>query len=226
MSSQITDGILRDNPGILPEVYKDNQRLFNRLNSGTRNIAIDILSCLSDAVGLKANARFENYHKLGTTTNCSLILIRYPRTDQENAFFGQNKHTDHGSLTILFANERGLEMQSPTTGIWGKVAPEPGHAVVNVGDMLRFLSGFRFKSAIHRVIPEWREGQQDRVAVGYFLRAEDEIIFKDNEGDNCSALEWHDRKYANYKAAHADQRLNTVLTGGMEQLIDSDSKVM
>jgi isopenicillin N synthase-like dioxygenase len=222
---QITDGILRENPHSLPDVYQQNQKVFHQFNSGGRFITNEILSCLSDVLGLQGVDRFESCHRPDFTRNCSLSIHRYPRAEINASFFGQNKHTDSGSLTMLFINQPGLQMQSPRTGTWGKVTPQPGHTVVNVGDMLRFLSGFKFKSAVHRVIPEWLDGQQDRIAIGFFLRAEDEKTLQDNEGKTNTARQWLERKFANYKADHAEQRKNSILTAGMEELNVANSQL-
>jgi len=222
---QITDGILRESPNSLPDVYQKNKEIFNQFNSGGRYVTNELLLCLSDAMGLKGTDRFESCHRSDFTRNCSLSIHRYPRAEMDASFFGQNKHTDSGSLTMLFINEPGLQMQSPTTGTWGKVMPQPGHTVVNVGDMLRFLSGFTFKAAVHRVIPEWRDGQQDRIAIGYFLRAEDEKTLRDNEGKLNSAGQWLERKFANYMEDHAEQRKNSILTAGMEETNIANSQL-
>jgi isopenicillin N synthase-like dioxygenase len=221
---QITDGILRENPDNLPDIYQQNQTVFNQFSSGGRYVTNEILSCLSDAMGLIGVDRFESCHRPDFTRNCSLSIHRYPRAEIDGSHFGQNKHTDSGSLTMLFINEPGLQMQSPVTGTWGKVMPQPGHTVVNVGDMLRFLSGFKLKSAVHRVIPEWLDGQQDRIAIGYFLRAEDEKPLRDNEGKMNTARQWLERKFANYKVDHAEQRQNSILTGGMEELNSASTR--
>lgn len=49
---------------------------------------------------------------------------------------GHNKHTDIGTLTLLFTEQLGLqlELQHPGSDEWEFVAPLAGHAIVNVGD--------------------------------------------------------------------------------------------
>jgi isopenicillin N synthase-like dioxygenase len=216
IENQITDEAMRADPPILPDLFSENKSLFERFICGSRSITTELLSYLSDIMGLQNEARFERSHRSGVPANCSLNLFCYPKTPKDDSRFGQNKHTDNGSFTLLFSDQPGLEMLSPTIGIWGRVLPKAGHAVVNVGDTLRFLSGQTFRSAVHRVIPTFESRQQQRLAVGYFLRAEDAKVFRNNEGKMFTAREWHDQKYANYKAPHTVQRTNSILTGGME----------
>lgn len=207
---------MRADPPILPDLFTQNRAIFDRFISGSRSITTEILASLSDVMGLDTEARFENSHRVDVPANCSLTLFCYPKSSKEDSRFGQNKHTDNGTLTLLFADQPGLEMFSPRSETWGRVLPKPNHAIINVGDTLRFLSGQKLRSAVHRVIPEFAPQQRQRLAIGYFLRAEDDKVFRDSEGRWLTAREWHDHKYANYKASHRVQRTNSILTGGME----------
>lgn len=216
---------MAENPPVLPDMYQQNSQLFLDFIRGSRAVTSHILSSLSDALDLAGEARFADCHRDEEQANCSLNLFCYPRgLDQAGTRFGQNKHTDNGSLTLLFSKDPGLEVLSPGTGRWGRVVPRPGHAVVNVGDTLRFLSRQRLYSAIHRVIPTFENQRHDeRLAIGYFLRADDKTTFHDDRGTCFTAREWHDQKYYNYMASHLTQRSNTILTGGMEEALHETS---
>ena len=59
----------------------------------------------------------------------------------------------------------------------------------------------------------------DRYATSYFLRADDDTVFVDSEGEVSTAGQWLKRKYETYDLPHEVQRAQTVLTGGMAQLM-------
>ncbi|KAJ0305762.1 hypothetical protein Brms1b_010656 [Colletotrichum noveboracense] len=130
---------------------------------------------------------------------------------------GQNMHTDIGTLTLLFAPQWGLQVFSPSDEAWTYVEPRPGHAIVNVGDTLRFLSRKRFRSALHRVLPLGGVQNEDRYSISYFLRATDSTEFKDSNEEESDAKQWYLKKYEMYELPHAIQKQQTVLSGGMAQ---------
>ena len=146
-----------------------------------------------------------------------MVLFRYPRQLKEGAGIGHNMHTDIGSLTLLFCENYGLQVLSPETDEWGFIAPKPGHAVINVGDSLRFLSGHKLSSCVHRVIPLTKRQEEHRYSIAYFLRPEDNAIYVDSKGRELSAKAWHDEKYNVFREPHEKQEKDMVLTGGMEK---------
>lgn len=81
---------------------------------------------------------FDEYTAVGDNT---LRLLHYP--EQEREVFRKKKgqvragaHSDYGSLTLLFQDERGgLQVQDGKGG-WRDVTPIPGAIVVNAGDLL------------------------------------------------------------------------------------------
>ena len=59
----------------------------------------------------------------------------------------------------------------------------------------------------------------DRYATSYFLRADDDTVFLDSEGEVGTAEQWLKRKYETYKLPHEIQKAQTILTGGMAQFL-------
>lgn len=94
---------------------------------------------------------------------------------------------------------------------WQYVEPRPGCAVVNVADVLRFLTKDRLKSAVHRVLPL---PGVDRYSVTYFLRPSDDVEFIDGEGRLTNVMDWYDRKNNMYEASFAAQD-RSLLIGGL-----------
>ena len=152
-----------------------------------------------------------------------MVLFRYPKDEDDTAGVGHNKHTDIGTLTLLFSEQYGLQVLSPENDKWQFVQPKSENAVINVEDSLRFLSGQRFTSCVHCVIPIAETQQGHRYSIAYFLRAEDDAIFVDSHGQKISARDWHDGKYEVFRQTHDQQERDSILTGGMEKQ-DSISK--
>jgi isopenicillin N synthase-like dioxygenase len=176
---------------------------------------MDLIDCLSNSLGLQGLSRLEQYHRSYMPANTCLNLFCYPKSDNKDRF-GQIKHTDTGTLTLLFSSHPGLEILSPKSYSWGAVAPIDGHVVVNVGDTLRALSNKRFYSSVHRVSPVFKDSQKQRFVVGYFFRAENDAVVRNSEGNMMTVRQWHDQKYDTYKTPHSAKSPETVLTGGME----------
>jgi isopenicillin N synthase-like dioxygenase len=145
-------------------------------------------------------------------------------------------HTDFGSVTVLFARVGGLQVSLPSlengnalksngvggakvlngdtnvsdNGTWAYVRPLPGHAVVNLGDALVYLSAGVLRSALHRVVtPPGDQAQTTKYSVVYFCRPEDTVPMRplkestviqtrvetgiwnnDVDKENISAKEW------------------------------------
>ena len=58
---------------------------------------------------------------------------------------------------------------------------------------------------------------ENRYTLAFFLRPEDEAVFKDAAGQTISAKTWHDRKFDRFRDSHEKQDFDCILTGGMEE---------
>ena len=117
---------------------------------------------------------FDEYTNVGDNT---LRLLRYPQVSK--SVFAQNKaqlragaHTDYGSITLLFQDDRGgLQVQSPE-GTFVDATPIPGTIVVNAADLLSRWSNDVIKSTKHRVVeppvPLVGDVHPSRYSVAYF----------------------------------------------------------
>ncbi|KAJ7590077.1 2OG-Fe-II oxygenase family oxidoreductase [Mycena floridula] len=200
-------------------IIKQNSELFTNFIQRSQHVTMTLLSCLSDALGLEGPARFENSHREGEPTNTTLVMLKYPKNSNSNNL-GHNKHTDIGSITFLFSSEWGLQLVHPEEKTWAYVRPRPDHAIINVGDSLRFLSGKKLVSCLHRVMPiAGNKQEEDRYSIAYFLRPESNVKFEDVEGKKVTAEKWHDDKYVMFGEPHAKQDASMMLTGGMEPIL-------
>lgn len=178
-----------------------------------------ILAKLSDQFGLTGSSRFESYHADPGPSFSTLGILRYPKHDEPSSLtsLGHNKHTDVGSLTFLLTQQWGLQYLSPESNSWELLEPRPGHAIINVGDSLRFPAEGELASVVHRVIPLDGIQREDRYSIAYFLRLNDNVIFNDSTGKKWTARGWHDFKFDVFKSPSTLDTTGQFLTGMMEE---------
>jgi isopenicillin N synthase-like dioxygenase len=81
-------------------------------------------------------------------TPASAFKAAPPRPQQVRA----GKHTDYGTVTLLFQDLRGgLEVRSPE-GTWVGATPIEGTVVINAGDLLNRWSNSAINSTEHQVV--------------------------------------------------------------------------
>ena len=200
---------------MLPAAVKARSELFESFIGLSHFVNKTLLENLSDLASLDGCTRFEEHHRDEKPSNTTLVLLHYPKQGLDDGM-GHNKHTDIGSITLLFTEQWGLQLQRPGSTEWEFVAPRDGHAIINIGDSLRFLSGKLFSSCLHRVIPV--AADEDRYSIAYFLRPENAAHLEDTEGRRIKAEEWHDQKYVMFGESHEKQAKSNMLTGGMEKI--------
>lgn len=114
---------------------------------------VEVMRALALAMGLDARF-FDRFVDVGDNT---LRLLHYPAVDKRvfRVNPGQvraGEHSDYGSITLLFQDQRGgLQVRSPT-GDFVDAAPIEDTCVVNAGDLLARWSNGTIKSTVHRVV--------------------------------------------------------------------------
>jgi isopenicillin N synthase-like dioxygenase len=132
----------------------------------------------------------QSLHRLDQSSGDQIRLIKsppQPRSDQRTAL---GKHTDFGSLTLLFNRLGGLQILPPPSltppgkeSEWTYVKPLRGHCIINLGDAMTKFSGGLLRSNIHRVVsPPGEQVKETRYSIVYFSRPEDEVVLKRLEG--------------------------------------------
>ena len=121
---------------------------------------VEVMRAIAIGMGLDGNF-FDTFTDVGDNT---LRLLHYPEVNAEVFKInpGQvraGEHSDYGSITLLFQDNRGgLQVKSPT-GHFVDATPIEGTVVVNAGDLLARWSNDTIKSTIHRVVePPRKEG--------------------------------------------------------------------
>jgi len=209
------DELLSSDNALAP-IIKENHSFFLRLCESVNEVTLTILKRLDSVLNPDSKATFTQYHRKEKSSLSTLSMFRYPKQETLDVGVGHNKHTDLGTLTFLLCEQWGLQVLSDSPSGWQFVAPKPGRAIINVGDTLRFLSGNRLRSAVHRVTPVHELQLYDRFSIAYFLRAEDNAMFKATKDRTVSAKSWHDEKFDVFRQTHDEQARDSVLTGGME----------
>lgn len=216
------DEIQADSPRIPAPVKNsaDMQILENAIGS-CNTVTKVILSALSTGLALTGAGRFENSHRNERPSTTTLSMMHYlPHEIAGKDRIGHQKHTDISTLTLLFSDQWGLQVRPPgTCGAreMGFVEPKEGCAFVHVGDSLRFASGMKFQSCIHRVVPF--NPAEHRYSIAYFLRAEDDTMFIDSEGRAITAAQWHDEKFKAFTDPELWQAMapKSMILGGMKE---------
>ncbi|KAH8176171.1 2OG-Fe(II) oxygenase superfamily protein [Sarocladium implicatum] len=137
-----------------------------------RLMHVEVMRAIAVGMGLDQGF-FDSFVDIGDNT---LRLLHYPavKADVFQINPGQvraGEHSDYGSITLLFQDNRGgLQVKSPT-GQFVDATPIPGTVVVNAGDLLARWSNDTIKSTIHRVVePPKKEGVEypPRYSIAYF----------------------------------------------------------
>jgi len=189
---------------------QDKVRRFVR---SAHEIGLLLLRLISHGLKLSLEDALENYHRVDRRSTGAFGMLKYPRLSADSPQLGHSAHMDVGSLTILFCNVPGLQIRDPKSGKWEYVQPKEGHAVVNAGDSLRFLTAKRVCSCLHRVVPGPDATIVDRYSLAYFMRPELDAVLVDEDGEKWRSVEWHERKYKAFRATTGEQKKDSVLTG-------------
>ncbi|KAH8635731.1 hypothetical protein IG631_11132 [Alternaria alternata] len=173
-----------------PEVIAHQLDPLKKAIATFRGISVLLLERISAALDLDPSKAFQGYHREGAVCPTALGLLKYTIAEEEPEKIGQIAHTDAGSLSIVFTEVAGLQVLKPEEDDWFYIAPKPGHAVVNVGDALRFISGGNLQSSLHRIIPHKDERFRHKYSIVYLLRPEMDAEFIDGEGRMWKGLDW------------------------------------
>ncbi|MCJ1275020.1 hypothetical protein MMC21_002820 [Puttea exsequens] len=139
----------------------------------------DIHACLLGGIALGLGLDGDFFDSYTMTGDNTLRLLHYPPVPPGGFNGGRVRagaHTDYGSVTLLFQDQRGgLQVERPGgKGGWLDIKPIEGTMVVNAGDLLARWSNDLIRSTKHRVVEppirgeEQGEGHPSRYSVAYF----------------------------------------------------------
>ncbi len=109
-------------------------------------------------------------------------ILRYPPLtgSEPTQAMRAAPHEDINFITLLpAATQSGLEIKPKNSG-WKAVEAPKGSVIVNVGDMLQELTGYKLPSTTHRVInPEGHRRQEERITAPMFCHPEPSLRLSD-----------------------------------------------
>ena len=197
---------------IVPQAIEDNIPLVTAFMGDVHGYTDCILSILSREINLGKDLK--DCHRRDQPSSANMAMLKYLAWGSDDEKTGNMAHTDMGTLTVVFSKTPGLQALLPGSDDWSFIPPREGHAVVNVGDSLRFLSGGVLTSSLHRVVPPADSAAKDKFSVIYFLRPEFDAKFTTHDGRQINSVEWHNQKYALFREASLDAKEHgAMLTG-------------
>ena len=141
----------------------------------------------------------------------------HPSNDQRGSLVG---HTDIGTITMLFNVTGGLQILPPDAdpkdeAAWKWVKPQPGCAILNMGDAMVEWSGGVLRSNMHRVtFAPGEQAEHSRYSVGYFVRPELNVTMKRlTEGDVIPALEAGEEELSYTAREWEAMKVDDILSG-------------
>ncbi len=117
----------------------------------------------------------------GSKTNLLRVIHYPPFSGTENSkSLRAAAHEDINLITLLVAGTKpGLEAKDKY-GNWHQISTDPGTIIVNIGDMLKEVSGGYYPSTTHRVVnPSSDINNNSRYSMPLFLHPRDEVKLSD-----------------------------------------------
>ena len=194
-------------PSKHPQVVEDNRETFQDFFYHAHGIMCHLLAHLDKHLGLRRNT-LASFSPQDKPSGTSLRLLKNSPQKIGSHRTSVVGHTDIGPVTMLFNIVGGLQIlpagAENIDANWEYVRPEPGCALINLGDAMVQWSGGILRSNMHRVATA--PGQQagcTRYSVAYFLRpastvsmrrvAGSDVIPDPEEGEedeDISAKDW------------------------------------
>ena len=146
-----------------------------------------ILASLEESLQLPSES-LTSLHRPVVHSGSQAVILRMPPQPLSDNRVSLRAHTDAGTLTLLFNILGGLQILSPgrppsDENAWEYVRPEPGCAIMNLGDaIVEFTNGY-LRSGLHRVTgPPGEQAGWERWSIAYGMRPESEVLMKAVEG--------------------------------------------
>ncbi|RAH55963.1 oxidoreductase [Aspergillus piperis CBS 112811] len=158
-----------------PEVINTSKEQLRKFIEHAHAILDEVLAKLDICLGIEPKT-LEALSPLDQESESLVRLLWSPaqaNPDYDRISFGG--HTDMGTMTLLFNIAGGLQVlpasRENVKENWQYIKPEPGCAVVNVGDTLVEWTGGVLRSSLHRVVTApGDQAMVQRESVAYLVR--------------------------------------------------------
>lgn len=137
----------------------------------SHQLGVKLLQIFAQHFGLEKDY-FSKAHDDQEGPGSALRMLHYPvLPEQPDANVPRlYEHTDWGSLTFVWPQSGGLEIETPSKQ-WIPVPLVAGGVVVNIGDCLSLWSGKVLKSTLHKINFDALPIDQERWSMAYFVNA-------------------------------------------------------
>jgi len=173
------DDILRvgnSAPLLQPEPINKRRRELDSFMRSSHAVAMTVLRTLGGRLGLDPDL-LPSLHRINRTGGDQARVTHTPPANGSVVALGE--HTDFGSVTVLFNHMGGLQVLNPDSKEWKYVKPEPGCAVINLGDAIVKLVNSKLHSGLHRVVsPPGEQAKLPRHSVVYFSRPNGDVVLR------------------------------------------------
>ncbi|GAQ45164.1 hypothetical protein AtubIFM55763_006620 [Aspergillus tubingensis] len=159
-----------------PDVVNTSKEQLRRFIEHAHSVLDEVLAKLDSCLEIEPHT-LEALGPLNQESDSIVRLLWSPaQTDANYDRISFGGHTDLGTMTLLFNIAGGLQvLPAGCENIkekWRYIKPEPGCAVVNVGDTLVEWTGGVLRSSLHRVVTApGDQAKVQRESVAYLVRA-------------------------------------------------------
>ncbi|KAI9022876.1 hypothetical protein CLU79DRAFT_751122 [Phycomyces nitens] len=164
-------------PQPLPDMFTSNKNDVGQFITACHTLVGKILICLGTGLEIPESKGgkmwFHDRHPFEGPSNDVLRLLHYPALDHANETddIRIGRHSDYGSLTLLFQNEvGGLEVEKGPGGEWLSAPVMPDCVTVNLGDCLEYWTKGLLRSTKHRVVFKPETQTKPRYSMAYFCQ--------------------------------------------------------
>ncbi|KAI8140417.1 hypothetical protein BJV82DRAFT_622480 [Fennellomyces sp. T-0311] len=167
----------------LPPVFDAKREKVNKFVRGCHKIVTQIMECLAIALEIPESEGgrtwFSDRHAYDMPSNDVLRVLHYPPLDHPNEVddIRIGRHSDYGSLTLLFQNGvGGLQVQANRHAEneesikWLDAPVVDDCLTVNLGDCLEYWTSNLLRSTKHRVIFTPATQMKPRYSMAYFCQ--------------------------------------------------------
>ncbi|KAI9658397.1 MAG: hypothetical protein M1821_002530 [Bathelium mastoideum] len=167
----LSNGNPRQNPEPLELQRTECREFFHHAHAAIRLI----FSHLDKQLGL-AEGTLASLTPLDKPSERSLrLLLAHPQNNADERRISLGGHTDIGVITLLFNVAGGLQIlpagSENVHSNWRYIRPQPGCAVVNLGDTIVEWTGGLLRSSLHRVVTApGKQAEAPRQSVAYLVR--------------------------------------------------------
>jgi len=156
-----------------PEPVDERREELVEFMRSSHNVVTVVARVLSEQLGLGPDL-LPSLHRIDRTGGDQARVTHAPPVGSDVVTLGD--HTDFGSITVLFNQLGGLQVLNPDSKEFKYVKPEPGCAIINLGDGIAKLVDDRLYSGVHRVVgPPGEQARFPRHSVVYFSRPNGDV---------------------------------------------------